>query len=81
MHLSQQTSANMCGWVHQDMEQLEDQVAQLGDRRDALAAEVAAAAAGGDFEAVTAASQRLADLTEELRQKEDRWLELAERAE
>lgn len=41
--------------------------------------QVAAAAASGDFEAVAAATKRLAKLTGDLKWKEDRWLELAER--
>jgi ABC transporter C-terminal domain len=63
------------------MERLEQQVAELGETRHALDADVAAAAAGGDYEAVQVASQRLAALIEDLRQKEDRWLELADRDE
>jgi ABC transporter C-terminal domain len=63
------------------MERLEKQVADLGETRPALEAEVAAAVASGDYEAVQAASQRLAALTEDLRQKEDRWLDLADRDE
>jgi ABC transporter C-terminal domain len=65
----------------QDMGQLEKQVAELGEARPALEADVAAAVASGDYEAVQAASQRLAALTDDLRQKEDRWLDLADRDE
>ena len=56
-------------------------MAELGETRPALEADVAAAVASGDYEAVQAASQRLAALTEDLRQKEDRWLDLADRDE
>ena len=80
-HSTSDSTAHPCKSSPQDMERLEKQVAELGEARPALEAEVAAAVASGDYEAVQAASQRLAALTEDLRQKEDRWLDLADRDE
>ena len=53
----------------------------MGERREQLDAKIAAAAAAGDFEELTAATQQLAKLTANIDFKTERWLELAERAE
>ena len=46
-----------------------------------LDAQVAALSSGGDFEALLAASERLAQLAAEIDSKTERWMALAERAE
>lgn len=60
---------------------MEPELEMLGSLKENLDSKVAGLSNSGDFEALSAASDSLAQLVEEIDSKTERWIALAERAE
>jgi len=65
----------------EEVSKLEKEVDRLTAAKQALEADIGAQAQAGDFTQVAALTEKLVALAQELDDKADRWLELAERAE